>query len=128
MQRTVANLLMWVSRIEKASWRADRADVAAQPVAQEEFVAGEVRSVVALVEDEGLGVDSRDETFAGREQFLKLASHEVRRQLCEILSMRIGDTPCDRVEWCAAQGPDGTGGVKLPRPAGGGDEVPENGR
>src|ERR1035441_9840306 len=38
--------------------------------------------------------------------------------------MGVGDTPCDRVEWRAAQGPDRTGGVKLAHPAGGGDEVP----
>ena len=63
------------------SRRADSTDVTAQPITQQEFVAGEIRGVVALIEDEGLGVDARDEAFAGREEFLQLATHEVRRQL-----------------------------------------------
>lgn len=105
--------------------RGDRADIAAEPVAEEEFVSGEIGGVVALIEDEGLGVDAGDEPFTGWEQFLQLAVHEVGWQFGQVLAMRVGDAPGDGIERGSAQGPDGARGIDGADAAGGGNEIPD---
>jgi hypothetical protein len=48
------------------SWCADSTDVTPQPIAKQEFVSGEIRGVITVVEDERLSIDARDEAFPGR--------------------------------------------------------------
>lgn len=50
-----------------ASRRTDRSNKTSQPVTEEVFITREIGGIVALIEDEWLGVDACDEAFTGRE-------------------------------------------------------------
>src|SRR6266436_1967315 len=96
------NSLLSRPLLQRRLQRADRTDVAAQPITEEEFVAREVCRIVALIEDERLCVDAGNQALTWREQFLQFASHEVGGQLREVLPVGIGDTPGDGVKGRAA--------------------------
>lgn len=72
-------------------------------------MAGEIRAVIPVVENERLRVDAREEPFAGRQQFLQFASHEIRRPFRDVPPMRVGRAPRNGIERRVAQRPHRAG-------------------